>query len=124
MVPATQEKSIAAQCHQQLINSLAPSHHLVAYSDGSRLENSVGAGFYIIGQPEIKVCYGLGRMAEVFDAELFGCLKACQRMEKLATRLHQIKDCWVFLDNSALCFRDVGLKFYIVFLIFDSYSAQ
>src|SRR5687768_16652864 len=40
LVTATQEKSIAAQCHKELINSLqaAQRNHKVAYSDGSRLE--------------------------------------------------------------------------------------
>jgi ribonuclease HI len=102
--PAALQKSKAAQLHTTLSQTLENGHHMVAYTDGSLLEGNVGAGLYLLTkrQSPIKICYSLGTTAEVFDAELFACFKACERMEELLPyESRKVKDCWVFLDNSA-----------------------
>jgi ribonuclease HI len=103
----------AAQLHSHLSQTLGKGNHMVAYTDGSLLEGRVGAGVYV--QPKrqtpIKTCYSLGTTAEVFDAELFACFKACERMEEiLPYEPRTVKDCWVFLDNSAAISRLSHLK--------------
>ena len=101
-------KSEAAAAHLELLTTLNPRRHLVFYSDGSKLDNKIGAGVYLRPSRAIPAeshSFSLGSTSEVFDAELQACYYACVRAKALARRNRTITDCWVFLDNTSVIHR-------------------
>ena len=94
-------KDIIAQKHREK-HSLthANPEHLCFYSDGSLLDNKAGTGIYasrggvIVHESE----YYLGTEAEVFDAELYGIMKATEIATRI-TRDENITDVCTFCDN-------------------------
>ena len=96
-------KAAAAQQHLQLYKSIDRRRSMVAYTDGSKVGETVGAG-YVLYAPSRIPYYGsfpLGTTNEVFDAELYACLQACRKAATLIHECQEVKDIWIFLDNSA-----------------------
>ena len=76
--------------------------HVCFYTDGSLLEGKAGTGIYASRAEETvhQSKYYLGTEAEVFDAELYGIMKAANIAVKLMKN-ENITDVWIFCDNQS-----------------------
>ena len=96
-------KDIVAQKHREkhFFTHTNPKQ-LCFYSDGSLLDNRAGTGIYASqgGETVHKLKYYLGAGAEVFDAELYGIMKASEVAVSL-TNHEEISDVWIFYDNQS-----------------------
>lgn len=84
------DKRRAALAHVELARSLrADERHVLAYSDGSLLEGSAGAGAAVFHcrRQVTAASYGLGTGADVYDAELSGLAEAARKALPFAASL-------------------------------------
>ena len=98
-----ESKETAAQEHQRKhFFTHMDATQICFYTDGSLLEGKAGAGIYAsrADQTVHESKYYLGEEAEVFDAELYGIMKATETATKL-TRNQNITDVWIFCDNQS-----------------------
>ena len=99
----TGPKDIVAQKHREkhFFTHVNPKH-ICFYTDGSLLEGKAGTGIYVCREDEMvhESKYYLGTEAEVFDAELYGILKA-KDIATHITRYEDITDVWIFCDNQS-----------------------
>ena len=94
-------KDIVAQKHREKhFFTHASPEHVCFYSDGSLLDNKAGTGIFASQGGEIvhESKYYLGKEAEVFDAELYGIMKATEIASRI-TKDENITDVWIFCDN-------------------------
>src|SRR5205085_2685244 len=96
-------KDIVAQKHREKhFFTHANSEHICFYTDGSLLEGKAGTGIYASRADEMvhESKYYLGTEAEVFDAELYGIMKAADIATHI-TKDEDITDVWIFCDNQS-----------------------
>jgi ribonuclease HI len=99
----TEPKDIAAKNHtNKHLSTHANAQHLCFYTDGSLLEGKAGAGIHASQANETihESKYYLGTETEVFDAEIYGMMKATETAIRL-TRDEHITDIWIFCDNQS-----------------------
>lgn len=97
------DKRLAAIAFEKWWANL-PASDIVAFTDGSQMQDLLGYGFAIYrpggGEGELvgSGCASLNPCAVVFDAEALGALRGLQHAIRLADRDVRI---WVCLDNTA-----------------------
>ena len=109
---STEEKSVAAADHRRLLATLDATCIRV-YTDGSLLNGNVGAGMWVpagLHWPEKRMGWGMGKTAEVFDAELEGITAACHHLESLLRDKRRFRHAWIFLDNTSAIKRTTSLR--------------
>jgi ribonuclease HI len=96
-------KDIVAQKHRDKhFFTHSNTEHLCFYTDGSLLEGKAGAGIHASRADETihESKHYLGTETEVFDAELYGIMKAAETAVTL-TRDNKTTDVWIFCDNQS-----------------------
>jgi ribonuclease HI len=96
-------KDIAATLHtEKHYSTHADARQICFYTDGSLIEGKAGAGVYASRAAETihESKYYLGTETEVFDAELYGMMKATHTATQLTTD-GDISDVWIFCDNQS-----------------------
>src|SRR5205807_3956423 len=96
-------KDIVAQKHREKhFFTHANSEQICFYTDGSLLEGKAGTGIYASRADEMvhESKYYFGTEAEVFDAELYGIMKAADIATHI-TKDEDITDVWIFCDNQS-----------------------
>ena len=96
-------KEVAAQKHNTKHHAThLDAKHICFYTDGSLLEGKSGTGVHAsrAGQTVHESKYYLGTETEVFDAELYGIMKAAEVAVKIS-KDEPTTDVWIFCDNQA-----------------------
>jgi ribonuclease HI len=102
------KKTEAAKRHLlQVASQRNDPNLLIFYSDGSKLDDRLGAGvhFYRHRPPDYTKSYSLGKEMEVFDAELYGVKAALLAAKRMLPTLPSARPphaaVFVYLDNQA-----------------------
>ena len=111
---SSKSKTNEAEHHNEVVHKIRNNRRaLISYTDGSKLDNKIGAGLVIEmpGQPDIERTIPMGTRAEVYDAELEGIQAAAQKILQVCQiGSHTINEAWIFTDNQAAVQRISTLK--------------
>ncbi len=87
---------------ENLLSTQTKSRNAILYTDGSKLEENLGAGLcYMYKDITHQQSWNLGTTMEVYDAELFGIAQSLKFGLKEVLKHQRISDIWIFSDNQA-----------------------
>jgi ribonuclease HI len=101
-IPTGTKTETAEQHKEHHQSTLQDKKHLWFYTNGSLLERRAGAGVNasLAGQVVHQSQHYLGKGMEVFDAELYGIVKATEGAIKLVKQ-EETTNFWIFCNNQA-----------------------